>query len=47
MTLVSQKEKALKTFSALAGAVGIEPTMMVLETTVIPFNYAPIYSANG
>ncbi len=25
-----------------AGAVGIEPTSMVLETTVLPLNYAPI-----
>ena len=25
----------------LAGTVGIEPTTMVLETIVIPFNYAP------
>ena len=24
------------------GAVGIEPTSMVLETTVLPLNYAPI-----
>ena len=25
-----------------AGAVGIEPTSMVLETTVLPLNYAPL-----
>ena len=25
----------------LAGAEGIEPSMAVLETAVIPFNYAP------
>ena len=31
-------------FTGLAGAVGIEPTSMVLETTVLPLNYAPIYS---
>ena len=26
----------------MTGAVGIEPTSMVLETTVLPLNYAPI-----
>ena len=26
----------------LAGAEGVEPSLMVLETTVKPFNYAPI-----
>ena len=26
----------------LAGAVGIEPTLEVLETSVLPLNYAPI-----
>lgn len=26
----------------MAGAAGVEPTIMVLETMVIPFNYAPI-----
>ena len=26
----------------LAGAVGIEPTLTVLETVVLPLNYAPI-----
>ena len=26
-----------------AGAVGIEPTSTVLETAVLPLNYAPIY----
>jgi hypothetical protein len=32
----------------MAGAEGIEPSTMVLETTVIPFNYAPIYNfVNG
>ena len=25
----------------MAGIVGIEPTMTVLETVVIPFNYIP------
>lgn len=28
--------------SRLAGTAGVEPTMTVLETVVIPFNYAPI-----
>lgn len=28
----------------MAGVVGIEPTMMVLETIVIPFNYTPVSS---
>ncbi len=26
----------------MAGAVGIEPTLEVLETSVLPLNYAPI-----
>ena len=26
----------------MAGAEGVEPSLMVLETTVKPFNYAPI-----
>ncbi len=26
----------------ITGAVGIEPTSMVLETTVLPLNYAPM-----
>ena len=26
----------------LAGAAGIEPTLTVLETAVLPLNYAPI-----
>lgn len=30
-------------FSNLTGAVGIKPTSMVLETTVLPLNYAPIF----
>ena len=25
----------------MAGAEGVEPSLMVLETTVKPFNYAP------
>ena len=27
----------------LAGAAGIEPTLTVLETAVLPLNYAPKY----
>lgn len=30
-------------FSIIAGAVGIEPTLTVLETAVLPLNYAPKY----
>ncbi len=29
-------------FYYMAGAVGIEPTLEVLETSVLPLNYAPI-----
>lgn len=36
-----QIKKHRDNLDALAGAVGIEPTTMVLETIVIPFNYAP------
>ena len=28
--------------AAMAGAVGIEPTPKVLETSILPLNYAPI-----
>ena len=31
----------------LAGAVGIEPTPEVLETSVLPLNYAPIKLNGG
>jgi hypothetical protein len=31
------------TISLLAGAAGIEPTPKVLETFVLPLNYAPIW----
>ncbi len=31
----------------LAGAVGIEPTLEVLETSVLPLNYAPIMNGGG
>ena len=27
----------------MAGAVGIEPTLKVLETLVLPLNYAPTF----
>ena len=30
------------TTTAMAGAVGIEPTSKVLETSILPLNYAPI-----
>ena len=36
------QQKAPNLFGALkAGAVGIEPTSTVLETVVLPLNYAP------
>ncbi len=31
----------------MAGAVGIEPTLEVLETSVLPLNYAPIIMVEG
>ena len=31
----------------LAGAAGIEPTPKVLETFVLPLNYAPLVAAEG
>ena len=31
----------------MAGAVGIEPTSKVLETSILPLNYAPIYDGGG
>ncbi len=31
----------------LAGAVGIEPTPKVLETSILPLNYAPIKMVEG
>jgi hypothetical protein len=31
----------------MAGAVGIEPTPEVLETSVLPLNYAPIEMVEG
>ena len=33
--------------SLLAGAVGIEPTLTVLETVVLPLNYAPVNGGGG
>ena len=42
----TQKQKRRRTSLRLslqvAGAVGIEPTSTVLETAVLPLNYAPI-----
>ncbi len=45
MTIMKNK-KALKIglYSSMAGTVGIEPTLMVLETIVKPFNYVPIFA---
>ena len=31
----------------MAGAVGIEPTSKVLETSILPLNYAPIQMVEG
>ena len=31
----------------MAGTVGIEPTSKVLETSILPLNYAPIYYGGG
>ena len=31
----------------LAGAVGIEPTSKVLETSILPLNYAPVKMVEG
>jgi hypothetical protein len=31
----------------MAGTVGIEPTLTVLETVVLPLNYVPIIIKNG
>ena len=32
---------------AMAGVAGIEPTLTVLETAVLPLNYTPTYLING
>ena len=32
---------------SMAGAVGIEPTPKVLETFVLPLNYAPVVAVEG
>ncbi len=34
-------------YTLLAGAVGIEPTPKVLETFVLPLNYAPMVAVEG
>ena len=31
----------------MAGAVGIEPTSKVLETSILPLNYAPVNGGGG
>ena len=36
-------KKALKNQGFWAGVVGIEPTSGVLETLILPMNYAPMY----
>ena len=33
--------------TAMAGTVGIEPTSKVLETSILPLNYVPIYDGGG
>ena len=33
--------------TAMAGTVGIEPTSKVLETSILPLNYVPIYNGGG
>ena len=38
----ARKDIVFSDFPAIAGAVGIEPTSTVLETAVLPLNYAPI-----
>ena len=38
----ARKDIVFSDFSTIAGAVGIEPTSTVLETAVLPLNYAPI-----
>ena len=37
----------LKDNFKMAGAVGIEPTLTVLETVVLPLNYAPVNGGGG
>ena len=41
-TRKARKDIVFSDFPATAGAVGIEPTSTVLETAVLPLNYAPI-----
>ena len=38
----ARKDIVFSDFPATTGAVGIEPTSTVLETAVLPLNYAPI-----
>ena len=40
--IYSQPRLSTSLSAHVAGAVGIEPTTGVLETPIIPFNYAPI-----
>lgn len=41
-TRKARKDIVFSDFPVAAGAVGIEPTSTVLETAVLPLNYAPI-----
>ena len=41
-TTIAMVLLVLSTFKKMAGVVGIEPTLMVLETIVLPLNYTPI-----
>ena len=46
--ILRKKRSLSRKIDFLAGAEGVEPSLMVLETTVKPFNYAPIYKfGNG
>lgn len=37
------KKKSLAAFDLImAGVVGVEPTLLVLETSALPLNYTPI-----
>ena len=38
---------ATAAITRMAGVVGIEPTLEVLETSVLPLNYTPINGGGG
>lgn len=42
MTWLSDKLKILRLLILLAGVLGVEPRIKVLETFVMPFHYTPI-----